>query len=37
MEQDDDKLWTPDHRETPEEIAARGVKFMNWYRSLGVD
>ncbi|KAK4770937.1 hypothetical protein SAY87_031469 [Trapa incisa] len=33
IETDDDELWTPDHREIPEEIAARGVKFMNWLRT----
>jgi hypothetical protein len=24
-------LWKTDARETDEEIAARGLKFMNWY------
>ncbi|KAF2324176.1 hypothetical protein GH714_009244 [Hevea brasiliensis] len=27
---DDDILWKADARETSEEIAARGLKFMNW-------
>ncbi|OWM71357.1 hypothetical protein CDL15_Pgr011486 [Punica granatum] len=33
IESNDDILWKPDHRETPEEIAARGVKFMNWLKA----
>ncbi|XP_021665772.2 phosphoglycerate mutase-like protein 1 isoform X2 [Hevea brasiliensis] len=30
IESDDDILWKADVRETSEEIAARGLKFMNW-------
>ncbi|CAN1270846.1 Phosphoglycerate mutase-like protein 1 [Linum perenne] len=27
---DDDVMWKPDVRETFEEVANRGLKFMNW-------
>ncbi|GKV33521.1 hypothetical protein SLEP1_g42026 [Rubroshorea leprosula] len=30
IENDRDVLWTPDVREKNEEVAARGLKFMNW-------
>ncbi|KAJ4838054.1 hypothetical protein Tsubulata_047040 [Turnera subulata] len=30
IENDDDILWKADIRETDEEIAARGLKFLNW-------
>ncbi|KAK4563657.1 hypothetical protein RGQ29_005988 [Quercus rubra] len=30
IESDEDILWKADIRETTEEVAARGLKFMNW-------
>ncbi|XP_070661986.1 phosphoglycerate mutase-like protein 1 isoform X2 [Malus domestica] len=30
IETDEDVLWEADVRETTEEVAARGMKFMNW-------
>ncbi|CAN0838736.1 Phosphoglycerate mutase-like protein 1 [Linum grandiflorum] len=30
VESDDDIMWKPDARETFEEVANRGLKFMNW-------
>ncbi|KFK40904.1 hypothetical protein AALP_AA2G058400 [Arabis alpina] len=30
IETDEDVLWTPNIREEDKDIAARGVKFMNW-------
>ncbi|XP_011087994.1 phosphoglycerate mutase-like protein 1 isoform X4 [Sesamum indicum] len=30
IESDDDSLWKADVRETKEEVAARGMNFMNW-------
>ncbi|KAK3015112.1 hypothetical protein RJ639_006792 [Escallonia herrerae] len=30
IESDEDVLWKPEIRETKEELAARGMKFMNW-------
>ncbi|GKV19938.1 hypothetical protein SLEP1_g30134 [Rubroshorea leprosula] len=30
IESEDDSLWTADRRETHEEVAARGVKFIKW-------
>ncbi|XP_030537808.1 phosphoglycerate mutase-like protein 1 isoform X1 [Rhodamnia argentea] len=30
IENEDDVLWTPDVREKNEEVAARGMKFLNW-------
>ncbi|KAL9174397.1 hypothetical protein ABFS82_02G050800 [Erythranthe guttata] len=30
IESDEDSLWEADVRETKEELAARGMKFMNW-------
>ncbi|GLU08969.1 hypothetical protein SLE2022_258500 [Rubroshorea leprosula] len=30
IESDEDTLWKADVRETIEEVAARGLKFMNW-------
>ncbi|KAL2471460.1 Phosphoglycerate mutase-like protein 2 [Abeliophyllum distichum] len=30
IESDDDILWKPDVREANEEVAARGLKFLNW-------
>ncbi|KAL1194363.1 Phosphoglycerate mutase-like protein 2 [Cardamine amara subsp. amara] len=30
IETDEDVLWKPDTREEDQDIAARGVKFMNW-------
>ncbi|CAN1341120.1 Phosphoglycerate mutase-like protein 1 [Linum perenne] len=30
VESDDDVMWKPDARETFEEVANRGLKFMNW-------
>lgn len=34
MENEDDILWKPDVRETNEEVAARGLKFLNWWAPL---
>ncbi|XP_021617520.1 phosphoglycerate mutase-like protein 1 isoform X2 [Manihot esculenta] len=33
IESDDDNLWKADVRETEEEVAARGLKFMNWLKT----
>ncbi|XP_010520821.1 PREDICTED: phosphoglycerate mutase-like protein [Tarenaya hassleriana] len=30
IESDEDVLWKPEPRESPEEVAARGVQFINW-------
>ncbi|CAN1827433.1 Phosphoglycerate mutase-like protein 1 [Linum perenne] len=30
IETDEDTVWKPDVRETTEELAARGLKFLNW-------
>ncbi|GAA0157328.1 phosphatase [Lithospermum erythrorhizon] len=30
IESDEDTLWEADVRETKEDLAARGIKFMNW-------
>ena len=30
IESDADILWKPDVREKNEEVAARGMKFLNW-------
>lgn len=30
LETDEDILWKADIRETKEEVASRGLKFMNW-------
>ncbi|KAM2323345.1 hypothetical protein PS1_020163 [Malus domestica] len=30
IENEDDILWTPDIREKNEQVAARGLKFLNW-------
>lgn len=30
VESDDDILWKPDIREKNEEVAARGLKFLEW-------
>lgn len=30
IETDDDTMWTPDVRENDEDLAARGIKFINW-------
>lgn len=30
IESDKDVLWKPSPRETPDEVAARGVEFINW-------
>ncbi|XP_038897794.1 phosphoglycerate mutase-like protein 1 isoform X2 [Benincasa hispida] len=30
IEHDNDILWTPDKRETNDQIVARGLKFLNW-------
>ncbi|KAI6687923.1 hypothetical protein NL676_024751 [Syzygium grande] len=30
IENEDDVLWTPDVREKNEEVAIRGMKFLNW-------
>ncbi|PON85751.1 hypothetical protein TorRG33x02_184810 [Trema orientale] len=30
IENEEDILWKPDVRETNEELAARGLKFLNW-------
>ena len=30
IESDADILWKPDVREKNEELAARGMKFLNW-------
>lgn len=30
VKDDEDSLWKADVRETKEEVAARGLKFMNW-------
>ncbi|KAF5740120.1 hypothetical protein HS088_TW11G00185 [Tripterygium wilfordii] len=34
IESNDDILWTPDIREASEELAARGMKFLNWLLSI---
>ncbi|CAN1827434.1 Phosphoglycerate mutase-like protein 1 [Linum perenne] len=31
IETDEDTVWKPDVRETTEELAARGLKFLNWF------
>ncbi|RVW65679.1 Phosphoglycerate mutase-like protein 1 [Vitis vinifera] len=31
IESDDDVLWTADVREKNEDVASRGMKFMNWH------
>ena len=41
MTDEDDVCWTPHHRETPAEMAKRGLEFMEWLRgrpeeSIGV-
>ncbi|GAB4852475.1 hypothetical protein Ancab_016689 [Ancistrocladus abbreviatus] len=33
IESDDDNLWMPDVRESDEDLAARGMKFMSWLRT----
>lgn len=33
IENDEDVLWKPDAREKNEEVAIRGMKFLNWYHS----
>lgn len=30
IESEDDNMWTTDYRETHEEVAARGMKFLEW-------
>ncbi|KAL0553134.1 hypothetical protein IC582_007022 [Cucumis melo] len=30
IEHDNDVMWTPDNRETNDQIVARGLKFLNW-------
>ncbi|EPS60970.1 phosphoglycerate mutase-like protein, partial [Genlisea aurea] len=30
IESDEDALWTPDYRESDEEIRARGIQFFDW-------
>lgn len=30
IESDEDVLWKADVRETKEELAARGLQFLNW-------
>lgn len=30
IQHEEDRQWTPDHRETPAEMAARGVAFLKW-------
>jgi len=30
IENDEDILWKPDIREENEEVAARGLKFLEW-------
>lgn len=30
IQSDEDVLWKADVRETKEELAARGIKFLNW-------
>ncbi|MCI17105.1 hypothetical protein A2U01_0038252, partial [Trifolium medium] len=30
IEHDEDILWKPDIREENEEVAARGLKFLDW-------
>ncbi|GLT79949.1 hypothetical protein SLA2020_514140 [Shorea laevis] len=30
IESEDDNLWTADYRESNEEVAARGIKFLKW-------
>jgi hypothetical protein len=34
IENDDDVLWKPDVRETDGSVAARGMKFIDWYFSF---
>jgi len=31
IETDEDAMWKADVRETKAEVAARGMKFMNWF------
>ena len=31
IETDEDTMWKADVRETKAEVAARGMKFMNWF------
>jgi broad specificity phosphatase PhoE len=33
IEHDEDRLWTAHHRETPAEMARRGVAFLQWLGS----
>ena len=30
VESDDDIMWTPDVRESDEDLAARGMRFLKW-------
>jgi len=34
IDSNEDTWWKTDVRETKEEVAARGLKFMNWYDSV---
>ena len=34
IESDEDTWWKEDVRETDEEVAERGMKFMKWYPSF---
>lgn len=33
IQHEEDQLWTPHHRETPAEMARRGVDFLKWLSS----
>lgn len=33
IEDEEDTIWTPEHRETPAEMARRGVKFLQWLQA----
>lgn len=37
IESDEDGMWNADVRESDEELAARGMKFMNWYATIRLD
>ena len=37
IESDEDSLWNADVRESDEELAVRGMKFMNWYATTRLD
>lgn len=35
VEHEEDELWTPHHRETPAEMARRGMAFLQWLGGRG--